>query len=84
MLSYQSLMPAAAGTPRYENWRRWLVEAPAPPPLAGDKPQRYLGEGRVLYHPYPIVKWANYAVTVIPGARIIYDTARERTGRATR
>ena len=42
MLSYQSLMPAAAGTPRYENWRRWLVEAPAPPPLAGDKPQRYL------------------------------------------
>ena len=42
MLSYQSLMPAAAGTPRYENWRRWLVEAPAPPPLAGNKPQRYL------------------------------------------
>ena len=26
MLSYQSLMPAGAGTRRYENWGRWLVE----------------------------------------------------------
>ena len=25
MLSYQSLMLAGAGTPRYENWMRWLV-----------------------------------------------------------
>ena len=24
--SYQSLMPAGAGTPRYENWGCWLVE----------------------------------------------------------
>ena len=26
MLSYQSPMPAAAGTPRYENWVHWLME----------------------------------------------------------
>ena len=26
MLSYQSLMPAGAGTRRYENWGCWLVE----------------------------------------------------------
>ena len=25
MLSYQSFMPAGAGTPRYENWVHWLV-----------------------------------------------------------
>ena len=48
MLSYQSLMPAGAGTPRCENWVHWLVEGfrclrpPYPSPLAGDKPQRYI------------------------------------------
>ena len=26
MLSYQSVMPAVAGTPRYENWVHWLME----------------------------------------------------------
>ena len=26
MLSWQSLMPAGAGTPRYENWVHWLME----------------------------------------------------------
>ena len=26
MLSYQSLILAGAGTPRYENWMHWLVE----------------------------------------------------------
>ena len=26
MLSYQSLMPAGAGTRRYKNWGCWLVE----------------------------------------------------------
>ena len=26
MFSYQSLMPAGAGTPRYENWVHWLME----------------------------------------------------------
>ena len=26
MLSYLSLMPAGAGTPRYENWVHWLME----------------------------------------------------------
>ena len=26
MLSYQSLVPAGAGTPRYENWVHWLME----------------------------------------------------------
>ena len=26
MFSYQSLMPAGAGTPRYENWVRSLVD----------------------------------------------------------
>ena len=26
MLSYQSLMPAGAATPRYENWVHWLME----------------------------------------------------------
>ena len=26
MLSYQSPMPAGAGTPRYENWMHWLME----------------------------------------------------------
>ena len=25
LLSYQSLMPAGAGTPRCENWVHWLV-----------------------------------------------------------
>ena len=38
MLSYQSLMPAAAGAPRFENWVHWLMEgsgvvcAPHPTP----------------------------------------------------
>ena len=42
MLSYRSLMPAAAGTPRYENWVHRLMERfrcrlwPPTPPLAGD------------------------------------------------
>ena len=26
MLSYQSPMPAGAGTPRYEKWMHWLME----------------------------------------------------------
>ena len=26
MLPYQSLMPAGAGTPRFENWVHWLME----------------------------------------------------------
>ena len=26
LFSYQSLMPALAGTPRYENWVHWLME----------------------------------------------------------
>ena len=48
MLSYQSLIPAVAGTPRYENWVHWLKEgfrcrpSSPTPPLAGDKPQRYI------------------------------------------
>ena len=48
LFSYQSLMPAAAGTPRYENWVHWLMEGfrcrlcPPTPPLAGDKPQPYI------------------------------------------
>ena len=37
MLSYQSLIPAVAGTPRYENWVHWLKEGfrcrPGPLPL---------------------------------------------------
>ncbi len=48
MLSYQSLMPAGAGAPRYENSVHRLMEgfrcrlwAPTHP-LAGDKPQRYI------------------------------------------
>ncbi len=48
MLSYQSPIPAGAGTPRYEN-RGALVDGrvqvssvPRTPPLAGDKPQRYI------------------------------------------
>ena len=50
MLLYQSSMPAAAGTPRYENWVRWLrkgsgvICVPHPTP-AGDKPQRYISLG---------------------------------------
>ena len=46
--SYQSPMPAVAGTPRYENWVHWLMEGfrcrlcPPPRPLAGDKPQPYI------------------------------------------
>ena len=48
MLSRQSSMPAGAGTPRNENWMHWLMEGfqassvPSTPPLAGDKPQRYI------------------------------------------
>ena len=50
MLSYQSPMPAAAGTPRYEkpelwfgaaNWHGGFCHAPTPTP-AGDKPPRYI------------------------------------------
>ena len=50
MLSYQSPMPTAAGTPRYEkpelwlgttNWHGGFCDAP-PRPLAGDKPPRYI------------------------------------------
>ena len=48
MRSYQSLMPAGADTPRYENWVHWLIgrvqvsSVPPTPPLAGDKPQPYI------------------------------------------
>ena len=48
MLSYQSVMPAVAGTPRYENWVHWLMEgsgvvcAACGPSPTGDKPQRYI------------------------------------------
>ena len=44
MRSYQSLMPAVAGTPRYENWVHWLMErsgvvcAPHPAPSWGQAP----------------------------------------------
>ena len=44
MLSYQSLMPAGAATPRYENWVHWLMEgsgvvsAPHPTPSWGQAP----------------------------------------------
>ena len=49
MLSYQSLMPAAAGTPRFEkpelwrgtaNWHGGFCYTPTPPPV-WDKPTRY-------------------------------------------
>ena len=46
MLSYQSLIPAVAGTPRYENWMHWLKEGfrcrLSSPPLAGGESQRYI------------------------------------------
>ena len=48
MLSYQSLMPVATGTPRYEklgalvDGRVQVSSVPRTPPLAGDKPQRYI------------------------------------------
>ena len=48
MRSYQSLMPAVADTPRYENWVHRSIEGfrcllcPPPRPLAGDKPQPYI------------------------------------------
>ena len=39
LFSYQSFMPAAAGTPRYENWVHWLMEGfrcrLCPPPTPG-------------------------------------------------
>ena len=41
-------MPAGAGTRRYEDWVRWLMEGfrcrlcPPTRPLAGEKPQRYI------------------------------------------
>ena len=50
MLSYQSLMPAGAGTPRYEkpelwfgaaNWHGGFCHGATPTP-AGDKPPRYI------------------------------------------
>ena len=49
MLSYQSPMPAGAGTPRYEKPELWLgrelarriLPRPTPTP-AGDKPPRYI------------------------------------------
>ena len=48
LLSYQSLMPVATGTPRYEklgalvDGRVQVSSVPRTPPLAGDKPQRYI------------------------------------------
>ena len=49
MLSYQSLMPAGAGIPKYEKPELWLGTANlhdgfchAPPTPAGDKPPRYI------------------------------------------
>ncbi len=69
MLSYQSLMPAGAGTPRYEIWVHWLREGfrcglwPRTPHPAGEKPQRYIpsstlgsrcsGDGRWCRRPVP-------------------------------
>ena len=44
LFSYQSFMPAAAGTPRYENWVHWLMEGfrcrlcPPPHPWLGTSP----------------------------------------------
>ncbi len=57
MPSYQSLMPAVAGTPRYENWVHRSIEGfrcrlcPPPRPLAGDKPQPYIS----LLRPWAVV-----------------------------
>ena len=48
LLSCQSLMPVAAGKPRYEklgalvDGRVQVSSGPLTPPLAGDKPQRYI------------------------------------------
>ena len=57
MRSYQSLMPAVADTPRYENWAHRSIEGfrcrlcPPPRPLAGDKPQPYIS----LLRPWAVV-----------------------------
>ena len=69
MLSYQSLMPAGAGTRRYENWVHWLMEgsgvvcAAHPAPSWGQAPAlhfslatlgcRGLGEGGWCRRPAP-------------------------------
>ena len=62
MLSYQSLMPAGAGTPRYEkfelwlgtaNWHRGFCHAP-PPPQRGTSPSpRVVFDRTTFPHPHP-------------------------------
>ena len=54
MLPYQSLMPAGAGTPRFENWVHWLMEGsgvvcatPHPDPCGGQAP--------TLHSPHPTI-----------------------------
>ena len=67
--SYQSLIPAGAGTPRYENWVHWLMEgsgvvcAAHPAPSWGQAPAlhfslatlgcRCLGDGGWCRRPAP-------------------------------
>ena len=62
MLSYQSLMPAGAGTPRYENWVHWLIGgfrgvicAPQPQPYIslGTLGCRCSGDGGWCRRPVP-------------------------------
>ncbi len=60
MLSYQSLMPAGAGTPGYENWVHLLMEgsgvvcARHPTPSWGQAPALHLsfGSRREPFHPH--------------------------------
>ena len=59
MLSYQLLMPAGAGTPRYEkpelwfstaNWHGGFCQAPAPP-QRGTSPSHYISPSPPLWIP---------------------------------
>ena len=56
LFSYQSFIPAAAGTPRYENWVHWLMEGfrcrlcPPPHPWLGTSPSPTF-----LFRPWAVV-----------------------------
>ena len=53
MLPYQSLMPAGAGTPRFENWVHWLMEGSGV--VCATHPTPSGGQAPALHSPHPTI-----------------------------
>ena len=91
MLSWQSLMPAGAGTPRYENWVHWLMEgsgvvcATHPAPSWGEAPALHFSfdsrrEPAIFV---PITKWVT-GITMVLRRSHLGDEKRRTLAGTTR